>query len=674
MIREISSLCTTRKSISLKRIIKDIEELQKEPADGIGFAQLENNIYRYVVNVKLLYGSYEKLILQLEMTLSEDYPFSPPKIRLYPNQNFHIFHHHVFQSTDNYEDLCIDIINNKFFDSDCEKSGWTPSYTLKTLLYQIQNFLAIHDKIEEPDENTIKSLFHLIRIYSRKFTDEYGNKVIHSYDNPYPKIYQDKNNLIIYKQIDMEKEEKKKLLSNKMQDLKNNVCCFITKINYIEDNSLILGYPVFIKKDFKNRRDYIPIPEILSYEAFVNEIQNIPEFLKLDYYFDINFKTSMGEYYTHWFPIYLDDKHFEKNKQTILNSFCVLKYGPQGFKKYDFDCKLIFEIMPNFLNKMIIELFNKGSVFSQVSIRCYFNFIFLFRKLIFLYETEFKDYIFYKFHRIIENGDVINKENVPDIGNFLMLIFFSDFNIKKDYIANVFEDFISRQFYWILHAPDTKYLHNKCILKILANDKNLLKRFSYNEIEDLLNYSRLEVFEILDNNTKNELMDYYFSQNKGNKLIVISNLASIKIKDKGFFSNLENNYGILMDSDINKFLQLTKNRLESIRNFYDLSIELGLDFVFEIREKTFEKLIYLYYTAKTKNYLNLKVSSELEKRLNQKYKINKPIKAQTKYKESIFNKKEENKTKNIYNNNEIDHIGGIGKLTLSEILNSTKKK
>lgn len=623
-----NSQSNPQKLISIRRIKKDLQELEKEPSEGIGIAQLNNNIFKYVVNTKILFGCYENLIIQMEMTIPENYPISPPEIKLFPNQHFHGFqvHHHVFLGSEGYCDLCIDITKNRFLSTNEQGSGWTAAYTLKSLLFQIQNFLAIHDLHSEPEPETVRKLFALNKAYTRKFVDEEGKEVLHSYENPFPKIHEKKSKMSADTEEDLEEQNKIKeaeveLFRKKLveEEIKNHVTCYITKSNYFDDKEIALGYPVFINYDFKNRSEFIPIPEILSYDAFICQTQQSPDFSKLDDYFSVNFKSSMGQFFSHWFPIYLDENHFQKNLQTILNSFSILKWGPSGIKEYDFEPLLIFEIMPNFLNKMVIDIFSKGTVFSQTSIRCYFNFILLFRKLLKIYEKEHKDYVLDKLRAIKKNGDIINKTIVSDIGNFLMLIIFSDLKVKKEIIANVFEDIVSRTFYWILHVQNKKDENFAYFMNIIKNDYQIKQKYSNREIGNALSYSRLELWDELSSLSKNAIMEFYFKESKGNKLIILSILASKKFKDEEFLKRFEANYGVLLDEEVKEFLDLAKSKFTKIKNIYDLSGELDLEFVFESREKAFDKFLYLYYAAKNKCYLNLSVSEKFASKLNRDF-------------------------------------------------------
>ena len=55
-------------------------------------------------------------------------------------------------------------------------------------------------------------------------------------------------------------------------------------------------------------------------------------------------KSANNQYYNNWLPIYINKQNFELNKQTILNSFSIIKFGFSGEKNYDFKPEYIYEI------------------------------------------------------------------------------------------------------------------------------------------------------------------------------------------------------------------------------------------------------------------------------------------------------------------------------------------
>ncbi len=64
---------------------------------------------------------------------------------------------------------------------------------------------------------------------------------------------------------------------------------------------------------------------------------------------------------------------------------------------------------------------------------------------------------------IISKNYEFNKNLIPDIGNFLMLLFFSDIEITQKMWDCLFEEYLVRQMYWMFHG-------NECLFKM----KNIL--------------------------------------------------------------------------------------------------------------------------------------------------------------------------------------------------------
>ena len=62
-------------------------------------------------------------------------------------------------------------------------------------------------------------------------------------------------------------------------------------------------------------------------------------------------------------------------------------------KEYDFNPEQIFQILPNLLNKMIIGMFKGKSSICSSFIRCYFQYVLLFKKLCLISEDDSLKYI-----------------------------------------------------------------------------------------------------------------------------------------------------------------------------------------------------------------------------------------------------------------------------------------
>ena len=265
-----------------------------------------------------------------------------------------------------------------------------------------------------------------------------------------------------------------------MELIKENLTCSVLKRNYIDDPSVILGYPI-VRSSSKfnpNKIELYPIPEMLSYEGFLSEIDNQQE--KLDLYFETNFRSSGNEAYNCWMPVYINKTHYEKNKAHILNSFSIIKFGAEGKKEYDFKPAQIFEILPIVLNKMIIGMFNGKAQISSAFIKSYFQYVLLFKKLCDDFEDENLAFMNKQLALIHDNEYKIDKKIIPDIGNFLMILFFCNKDTHEEQMKKMwdclFEEVIIRSMFWGFHSDENKEKMKKLVLKT-RNNNTCMRRF-----------------------------------------------------------------------------------------------------------------------------------------------------------------------------------------------------
>ena len=306
----------------------------------------------------------------------------------------------------------------------------------------------------------------------------------------------------------MEEEDNNKDL------IKQRLTCSVLKKSYLDDQTTLLGYPIVRTNSRFNPRkiELYPIPEMLSYEGFLSEMENQQN--KLDQYFETNFQLG-NNFYNCWMPVYLNKDHYEKNRTHVLNSFSVIKFGPEGKKEFDFKPEQIFEILPIVLNKMIIGMFNGKSEISSAFIISYFQYVLLYKKLCEEFEEENMAFINKKLSMIFENEYKIDKKIIPDIGDFLMALFYCnkdthEENMKKMWNC-IFEEFIIRQMFWIFHSDEfrdkmrtmlLKDKNNEACLNKLKNERNFQIRFYDKFIDDL---NRLKLFDqIVDIISKDE--------------------------------------------------------------------------------------------------------------------------------------------------------------------------
>ena len=163
------------KLICQKRIINDIKEISENPLEGIGITEYNNNFMQYIINIKLQNGIYSGYCIQLLLTFNENYPTKPPKILIFPNQELDgRYHHHIFDDNSyekGFKKFCFDLLDNDFMNVNAEKTGWNPSYTISSLLLQVQNFLSDPDMHHLPNSEQINFLLKSNENYKKIFKE-----------------------------------------------------------------------------------------------------------------------------------------------------------------------------------------------------------------------------------------------------------------------------------------------------------------------------------------------------------------------------------------------------------------------------------------------------------------------------------------------------------------------
>ena len=471
---------------ALRQINQDIKEITQNPIEGIGITSLEGNIMQYVINMRLMTGPYQGYCVQLLLIFSDSYPTKPPKILIYPNQAIDgQYHLHIFQdesrdeNNSHFKKFCFDLLDNDFMNTSDEKTGWNPSYSITSLLLQVQNFIADPDMGGHvPNDNLIEQLMQSMDIYTRTFTitDENGHKVkkTHTWKEPYPEMY------IKPKEEEKEKDKEKEILEKEQLEnqIRENLTCFMLKVNYIDNPEILLGYPV-IRNQLINRRntrlELFPIPELLTYDGFQAQKSLQPQMI--NQYFG-QFKSANNEYYNNWLPIYINEAHYQKNKDRILKSIAEITSNEV------FDPEQIFIVLPAILNSMIIGISRGKAALSSSFIKCYFQFILLFKKMCQEFNVQYSVYLNDIFNKIKDNNFSVDKQIIPDIGNFFMVLLFNKMELNSDTLKKInnalFEDFVVRQMFWMFHSDETKYNMKRIILSDVVN-KSFLEEFETNK-------------------------------------------------------------------------------------------------------------------------------------------------------------------------------------------------
>ncbi|KAI9256262.1 ubiquitin-conjugating enzyme/RWD-like protein [Sporodiniella umbellata] len=130
--------------ILIKRLQKELRDLEKEPPPGITCYPKEDNITELEAYVKGPPDSpYEKGLFKLEIKIPQKYPFEPPQIRFKTS----IYHPNI----DDGGRICADILKT---------GGWKPALNLSTTLISLAQLMA-HPNPDDPLDSEIAKEYQI---------------------------------------------------------------------------------------------------------------------------------------------------------------------------------------------------------------------------------------------------------------------------------------------------------------------------------------------------------------------------------------------------------------------------------------------------------------------------------------------------------------------------------
>ena len=149
-------------SVSLKRIQKELSEIQKDPPPNCsaGPVDEENMFVWQAFMVGPPDTPYEGGFFTLDITFPQDYPMKPPSVKF----KTPIYHCNVYPS----KSICLDILQNK----------WTPALTIGKVLLSISTMLQDPNP-DDPANSAASTLYKSNRAAhdaeAKKQTEEHAN-------------------------------------------------------------------------------------------------------------------------------------------------------------------------------------------------------------------------------------------------------------------------------------------------------------------------------------------------------------------------------------------------------------------------------------------------------------------------------------------------------------------
>jgi ubiquitin-protein ligase len=148
------------KTFARQRLRRDWLEVMKEPSPLVAAEPLADNLFEWHANLRPNSGPLSGLIFHVRITFPDDYPTSPPALH-FPMNEIPSFRHPNLYGFG----LCLDILST-FIGQHDKRAGWSPAYTVRSLLMQLQSFLFEFDAAPQDHGGTYSFRYDQSRIWN----------------------------------------------------------------------------------------------------------------------------------------------------------------------------------------------------------------------------------------------------------------------------------------------------------------------------------------------------------------------------------------------------------------------------------------------------------------------------------------------------------------------------
>jgi len=429
---------------TVKRVIKEYAQLVKEPLDGIWVQTDESHVLKCVCYFKV-----NDFWLPMVVLFPSNYPIKPPDVG-FPIDFSYTEGASYVKSDGPLKGMiviCLDILGNFAHVhtewSGSKGSGWSPSYTLTSLLVNMQT--VILDSIEKKSKSQLEGTKGVWERYAKensivipepKTSSSLGSKfdidklisdteVVNAI-----KVLESKFGHLIYPELESIIGKIENLNIPSKPTIDSEIFCWFTSANYTED---IMGYGIKLKP--QGRMLFLSTDgNYISYSAFTK--------LNLRQY-------PTKESFDFFLPAWVNPTHSSESTQwiSVLKS-CINQIG-KSLSIDSFDSSVI-RIYSDLINTMIVKIMNSRSNIraSSVVFRCLLNLIRIFGFLIDSIPS-LKQSIELKLNQFITNKSSRTKTSTPNVGNVLALSLLSNLSFGwPDFIKEFEEECHLRRVLW----------------------------------------------------------------------------------------------------------------------------------------------------------------------------------------------------------------------------------
>ena len=372
-------------------------QLQKEPIIGANACFDENNIMKWYCNVVGSQGSlYENVLVRFILEFTNDYPNSPPKAFF---ETYFAYSGGAQMRDDKGRiGVCLDIFGNfGMVHTEWKNnvgSGWSPSYTVSTILVTMQCLLSDSSLISTRPTDIQQTRSSSIN-YKCPFTGHDGS---------------DRSKWVpcVYLTIEEVDEYKKSNgITNNVHSynpLTDEYICYITKKN--KQSCAMLGFGINIENQ---RVGILSSPcEYLSKEAFDSGTR----------------QSTFKKPFTYWLPILIESNDWQTIKPLFVQT---VNFIAKELSYTTKTCINVVKVCSSLMNSLVVEIMNtKNNVTANDK---FINGYFAIYRLLKQYSSddiesiEFINNQLANFRTSVSNR---NKSIVPNLGELLIYLTISD--------------------------------------------------------------------------------------------------------------------------------------------------------------------------------------------------------------------------------------------------------
>ncbi|XP_033761678.1 LOW QUALITY PROTEIN: uncharacterized protein LOC117343441 [Pecten maximus] len=381
---------------AIKRLLQDLTELRKEPVENVSACPLESNMLEWHCNFK-----HDEIIYHLLLFFPENYPYESPSAEFVP-VGFQ-YNSGATKPGKKGTKVCLDIFSD-FADihtewKDQKSVGWSPGYTIQTILLNVVAFLA---ETQSGDSYWMRDATEVNLKLSKNFSCEDCG---HTYKKPFPPLDHGKPETATKKKVDPKTKK-----AEPIHEIIDYMSKEVFNKGTPKTDSELFGYGLIVSGP-KHRPSLTTPCEAFSLESYESMKKATG-----------NVKSVMREDISFFLPMFIHPPHGSKIKgvfeSTLRECAAILpKCNPKKTPIED----MVLKVIPNLMSATVVE-FSKGTQHtSDNALNGYFALHRLMLWALDTYPTLQKE-IDTRLKVFIDNEEQRTKKACPHIGEWLMLL------------------------------------------------------------------------------------------------------------------------------------------------------------------------------------------------------------------------------------------------------------